>query len=157
MREKPKPSSRAQSTMAAANAPECEIKPIPPCDGMGGWRKVVSSGKCVSMVPIQLGPNKRTPCCFATSTHCCSSFAPSSPTSRKPAETITAALMPRFPQSSMAPAVALVGTMSMASSTGSGISCKLVWICLPNISPLFCATRWTAPLYPLWMRLRATP
>jgi len=32
-------------SMAAQNAPEWEMKPMPPCAGMGGCRKVVSSGR----------------------------------------------------------------------------------------------------------------
>ena len=55
--------SRAQSTMAAANAPEWEMKPMPPCVGMGGWRKVVSSGRCVSMRADAIGTEQTDAMC----------------------------------------------------------------------------------------------
>jgi hypothetical protein len=48
------------------------------------------------------------------------------PTSRNPAETMIAALMPRLAQSSMAFGVACVGRIRIARSTGSGTSCTFV-------------------------------
>ena len=82
--------------------------------------KVVLSGVCMSITPMPFGPTIRMPWRCAIATISASRAAPSGPTSRKPPEITTAALMPRWPHASIAPATIPAGRISTANSTGSG-------------------------------------
>ena len=138
-------------------APECEMKATSPGTGGGGARKVVSSGRCVSSRPMQLGPMSRILSSRAMRPTSASSAAPSAPTSRKPPEAMTAARMPRAPQARSASSTMAAGTTMTARSTGSGMSTTLRYAERPISSPPRGFTRWMAPRYPDCVRLRATP
>ena len=74
------------------------------------------------MSPMQLGPIKRIPWSAAILTHCASRSAPTGPASRKPPDTMMAALMPRRPHSASRSGTNPAGTSNTARSTGSGTS-----------------------------------
>ena len=88
-REKPTRRSRAQSRIATASAPEWETKAMPPGSGMPG-ANVTLSRRAGRIHPRQLGPRTRIGWPRSHSRRRTSRWAPSPPTSRKPAEITTA-------------------------------------------------------------------
>ena len=94
--EKPMPSSNAQSSTEVHSAPDCEMKPMCPLAGVAA-AKLAFRLIPGTMMPRQFGPRIRMPsnfrCSWRTSS---SSFRPSAPISRNPAEMIT---IPRVPAS----------------------------------------------------------
>ena len=79
------------------------------------------------ITPRQLGPMMRMPYSSALATRSRSSWAPSSPTSLKPAEMTTAVGTPASPHSSMMPGIDLGGVTMTARSTCSGMDAMLGW------------------------------
>ena len=86
------------------------------------------------MIPWQFGPNTRTPYFLALARNTAWSFAPSSPISLNPAELMTTALTPFFPQSSIACGTSLAGMMMCARSTAPGISSSDLYALMPRTS-----------------------
>ena len=123
-RLKPMPRPMVQSMMPPHSAPDCDRNAMLPLGGIP-LTKVVLSGVCMSITPMPFGPTIRMPWRCAIATISASRAAPSGPTSRKPPEMTTAALMPRWPHASIAPATIPAGRISTASSTGSGTACDV--------------------------------
>ncbi len=115
----PTPRPMLQSMMPPHSAPDCDRKAMLPAGGIP-LTKVVFSGVCVSITPMPFGPMIRMPKRWAISIISRSRAAPSGPTSRKPPEMTTAALIPRLPHASTAADTIPAGRISTASSTGSG-------------------------------------
>ena len=93
------PSSMAQSSTEVHSAPDWEMKPMCPFLGVAAAKLALrlSPG---TMIPRQFGPMIRMPSNLHCSRRTCSSsFFPSSPISRKPAEITTSPLMPASPHS----------------------------------------------------------
>ncbi len=84
------------------------------------------------ITPRQLGPMMRIPYSSALATRSRSSWAPSSPTSLKPAEMTTAVGTPASPHSSMMPGIDLGGVTMTARSTCSGTEAMLGWLWMPR-------------------------
>ena len=117
--ENPTRRARAQSSVAAQTALDCETRASRPASGSAVPQAALScrSGR---IRPKLFGPSSRRPCRAATASIACSSAAPCSPPSRKPAETTTAPLTPRRPQSSSTCGTVAAGVAMIARSTACG-------------------------------------
>jgi len=85
---KPTPSALAMSRIAASRDPDCEKYPIRPRAGSSPPNEAFSL-LSVAMIPTQLGPTMRIPARRAIWVISRSSFSPSGPVSRNPAEITT--------------------------------------------------------------------
>src|SRR5215467_6593170 len=120
MLEKPIRFGVAQSSIAVHTAPDWDTRPSDP--GSAAPRaKVAFSPSAGRAMPRQLGPTRRTPQRRAFSSSARSSFAPSAPTSEKPAVITTAERTPAFPHSSITSGTVLAGVATTARSTRAGI------------------------------------
>jgi hypothetical protein len=105
--------------MAAHTAPDCDTKPSDP--GSAAPRaKVALSPSSGRAMPRQFGPISRTPPRRAASSSARSSFAPSGPTSEKPAVMITAERTPARPHSAITSGTVLAGVATTARSRCAG-------------------------------------
>ena len=114
--EKPMPSSSAQSSTEVHNAPDCEIKPMCPFDGVAA-AKLAFRLIAGTMMPRQLGPKILMPSNFRCSTRTSSSsLRPSTPISRNPAEMITTPRVPASPHCRTMGATVAAGVQITAKS-----------------------------------------
>ncbi len=118
--ENPMPSSSAQSSTDVQSAPDWEMKPMWPLAGEAAAKlafKLIPG----TISPRQLGPRILMPsnlrCSWRTS---CSSFRPSAPISRKPAEMITSPLVPASPHCRTSAGTEPAGVQITAKSAAWG-------------------------------------
>ncbi len=119
--ENPTRRARAQSSVAAHRAPDCETSARRPGPGISP-PTVAFKRRSVLTTPRLLGPRNRMPWRRAVSIVARSSCAPSSPPSRNPAAARMAPRMPRSPHCCRTSGVAAAGVTRIARSTGCGRS-----------------------------------
>ena len=128
--EKPISFISAQSRMAVQMAPDCETSARLP--GFATlWPKVMLRFLSGRIRPRQLGPIKRIPWRSTRSVTRFSSFLPSSPISRKPADRINIILMLCSPQASTIAGMVLAGVATTARSICSPISVRVAYAFSP--------------------------
>ena len=111
----------ASASRPMPSAPDWEAMPTAPGGGEAAPNVAFSRMPAVrTATPRQLGPTSRTPAARAVRSSCRSRSAPSVSVSPKPADRMTAAGMPRSPQSRITCSTAGPGTATIARSTGSG-------------------------------------
>ena len=114
------PSSSAQSSTDVHSAPDCEMKPMWPLAGEAA-AKLAFKLMPGTISPRQFGPRIRMPsnfrCSWRTSS---SSFRPSAPISRKPAEMITTPLVPASPHCRTSAGTLGAGVQITARSAACG-------------------------------------
>src|SRR5215210_7377302 len=108
------------------------------------------------ITPRQLGPTMRILPRLASSRTCCSSSAPTSPASLKPAEMTMAPSTPASAHSRMIPGTVGAGETMTARSTCSGTSRTLGYAFIPRTLDRFGLTGKTVPPNGLPIRLRIT-
>ena len=117
--ENPTCRERAQSSVAAHNALDCETSASRPRLGSAPPQAALSP-LSVRITPKLFGPSRRRPYRRATFSIERSQAAPSSPPSRNPADTMTAPRTPRSPQCSSTVGTVCGGVAMTARSTAWG-------------------------------------
>ncbi len=119
--EKPRPTSRAASSIATPTAPEWEPNATAPGSAGAGVNDAsMRTSLAVLITPMQLGPIIRTPAARTRPSIARSTRAPASPPSRKPAVMTTRPPTPTPRHSSIAAGTASRGTITTARSGGPG-------------------------------------